>query len=183
MAAEPTSQKITAEMITKEVVTKYPQTIKVFFHHGMQCTGCYICGFHSVAESAKQWGVELESRLNDLNGAIDLKIPLGFQKPEGAFGLGQLLRDLDQLMRLQEGHLASFGLNQPLFPELAHGADGRLHGSAGHLGDVLPSERQLNDDAILVRCPCGRRQFQKDSGNAPFDPLDGHALDHVLSLP
>lgn len=70
MAAMVTSQRITAEMGIDEVVTKYPQTIKVLFRHGMQCTGCYISGFHSIAESAKQWGVELETLLNDLNHAI-----------------------------------------------------------------------------------------------------------------
>lgn len=75
MTAKPISQKITAEMITKEVVTRYPQTIKVFFRHGMQCTGCYICGFHSIAESAKQWGVELEPLLNDLNTAVVEEAP------------------------------------------------------------------------------------------------------------
>ena len=75
MTAKPTNPRITADMITKEVVTRYPQTIKVFFRHGMQCTGCYICGFHNVAEGAKQWGIELESLLNDLNEAITEKDP------------------------------------------------------------------------------------------------------------
>ena len=68
---KPASQMITAEMITKQVVDKYPQTIKVFFRHGMQCTGCYICGFHSIAEGAKQWSVELEPLLNDLTKASE----------------------------------------------------------------------------------------------------------------
>jgi hybrid cluster-associated redox disulfide protein len=75
MTAKPVKQMITAEMITKEVVTKYPQTIKVLFRHGMQCTGCYICGFHNIAEGAKQWGVELEPLLKDLNDAIVEKDP------------------------------------------------------------------------------------------------------------
>jgi len=57
-------------MNVNEIVDEYPQTIKVFFRHGMQCTGCYICGFHSIAESAGQYGVELEALLNDLNGVI-----------------------------------------------------------------------------------------------------------------
>jgi len=70
MAARSISQMITAEMNINEVVAKYPQTIKVFFRHGMQCTGCYICGFHSIAESAKQYGVKLEPLLNDLNDAV-----------------------------------------------------------------------------------------------------------------
>ena len=72
MVARSTSQRITAEMNINEVVAKYPRTVKVFFHHGMQCIGCYICDFHSIAEGAKQYGVELESLLNDLN-EVDAK--------------------------------------------------------------------------------------------------------------
>jgi hybrid cluster-associated redox disulfide protein len=74
MTAKP-SQMITAEMGINEVVTKYPQTIKVFFHYGMKCTGCYISGFHSIAESAKQWDIELEPLLKDLNDVIAEKDP------------------------------------------------------------------------------------------------------------
>jgi len=68
-------QRITAEMSVNDVAAKYPQTIKVFFRHGMQCVGCYVCGFHNIAESAKQYGVELESLLNDLNEAVEAKDP------------------------------------------------------------------------------------------------------------
>ena len=75
MTAKPLNQKITAEMSIEEVATRYPQTIKVFFRHGMQCTGCYICSFHSIAESAREWNVELEALLNDLNDAIIEKDP------------------------------------------------------------------------------------------------------------
>ena len=70
MATKPIAQRITAEMSVDEVVTKYPQTIKVFFRHGMQCTGCYICGFHSIAEGAERYGVELELLLSDLDDVI-----------------------------------------------------------------------------------------------------------------
>ncbi len=70
MTTRPIKQRITANMSIKEAVTKYPQTIKVLFHHGMQCTGCYICGFHNIAESARQYGVELELLLNDLNDVV-----------------------------------------------------------------------------------------------------------------
>jgi len=70
MAARPISQRITAEMSINEVVDKYPQTIKVFFRHGMQCTGCYVCGFHNISESAEEYGVEMDALLNDLNDVI-----------------------------------------------------------------------------------------------------------------
>mgnify|MGYP001130172411 CR=1 FL=1 len=75
MMAKPVGQMITAEMSINEVVTKHPQTIKVFFRHGMQCTGCYICGFHNIAEGAEQYGVELESLLSDLNAVIAQRDP------------------------------------------------------------------------------------------------------------
>ena len=77
MTTRATSQRITAEMNVNEVVTKYPQTIKVFFSRGMQCTGCYIGGFHSISDSARECGVELESLLDDLNDA-SAKDPEGF---------------------------------------------------------------------------------------------------------
>lgn len=75
MTTKPASKMITAEMSIEEVVTEYPQTIKVFFRYGMQCTGCYICGFHSIAESAKQYDVELEPLLSDLNEVVAEKDP------------------------------------------------------------------------------------------------------------
>ncbi|MBC8249526.1 MAG: DUF1858 domain-containing protein [Anaerolineales bacterium] len=62
-------------MSVSEVVAKYPQTIKIFFRHGLQCTGCYICCFHSIAEGAEQYDVELGLILNDLNDAIIEKDP------------------------------------------------------------------------------------------------------------
>jgi len=75
MVARFASQRITAEMNVNEVVAKYPQTIRVFFNHGMQCAGCYICCFHSIAEGAEQYDVELGLILNDLNDAIIEKDP------------------------------------------------------------------------------------------------------------
>jgi len=74
MTTRPISQRITAEMNVNEVVTRYPQTIKVFFSHGVQCTGCHIGRFHSISDSAREYGVELESLLNDLNDLNDASI-------------------------------------------------------------------------------------------------------------
>jgi len=76
--AKPGGQMITAEMSINEVVTKHPQAIKVLFRHGMQCTACYISGFHSIADGARRYGVELEPLLNDLNAVIVEKDPQGF---------------------------------------------------------------------------------------------------------
>jgi hybrid cluster-associated redox disulfide protein len=70
MTDKPPSQKITADMSIEDVVAEYPEAAKVFFRHGMQCTGCYICGFHNIADGAEQWGVELEPLLTDLNGVV-----------------------------------------------------------------------------------------------------------------
>ena len=75
MAAKPTSQRITAEMSINEVVAKYPQAIRILFRHGMHCTACYISGFHSIADGARRYGVELEPLLKDLNATIAEKDP------------------------------------------------------------------------------------------------------------
>ena len=75
MTGKPMSQKITADMSIEKVVTEYPMTIKVIFQHGMHCTGCYVCGFHSIAESARQHGVDLEPLLDDLNDVIPEEAP------------------------------------------------------------------------------------------------------------
>jgi hybrid cluster-associated redox disulfide protein len=75
MTTKPTSQRITAEMSINEVVAKYPQAVRILFRHGMQCTACYISGFHSISDGARRYGVELEPLLKDLNAVIAEKDP------------------------------------------------------------------------------------------------------------
>lgn len=51
-------QVITAEMSIGEVISKYPDTIHVFFKHGLGCVGCAVAGFENIRQGAVAHGIE-----------------------------------------------------------------------------------------------------------------------------
>lgn len=59
--------EITADMIIHDVVTKYPQTVKVFQGHGLPCTACQVGARESVAGGARTHRLAVEALLSDLN--------------------------------------------------------------------------------------------------------------------
>lgn len=66
---------ITADSLVQHVVEHYPRTIAIFARHGLQCVGCYISPFHTVADSAREYNMALERLLSDLNQAISAETP------------------------------------------------------------------------------------------------------------
>jgi hybrid cluster-associated redox disulfide protein len=64
------SEPITAESVVQEIVEEHPQTILVFARHGLNCVGCYIAPFHTVADSAREHHRQVEPLLGDLNRAL-----------------------------------------------------------------------------------------------------------------
>ena len=65
-----TFREITADCLVETVVERHPQTIPVFNRHGLQCVGCYISPFHTIADSAREYSLTLDPLLWDLNQAI-----------------------------------------------------------------------------------------------------------------
>jgi hybrid cluster-associated redox disulfide protein len=61
---------ITADCLVFEIVERYPDAIPVFARHGLQCAGCYISPFHTLADSAREYALHIEPLLADLNQAI-----------------------------------------------------------------------------------------------------------------
>lgn len=70
MDATHSAKQITATSLVQEVVGSYPQTIPVFHHHRMHCVGCYISPHHTIADCARENGVDIGALLNDLHQAI-----------------------------------------------------------------------------------------------------------------
>ena len=68
-AAHPVSS-ITADSLVQDVIERHPQTIVVFNGHGLQCVGCYISPFHTIADTAREYALTLDSLLLHLNQAI-----------------------------------------------------------------------------------------------------------------
>lgn len=64
---------ITADMIIHDVVSRHPETVKVFHGHGLPCTACNVGARESIAGGARthRFGPDkLEILVKDLNAAI-----------------------------------------------------------------------------------------------------------------
>lgn len=64
------SARITADSLVQQVIEDHPQIVATFNHHGLQCVGCYISPFHTIADCAREHDMSIESLLGDLNRAI-----------------------------------------------------------------------------------------------------------------
>jgi len=71
MENTPTAGPITADHLVHEIVERHPQTVLVFAHHGLQCVGCYISPFHTIADTAREYAMAVEPLLGDLNQVVD----------------------------------------------------------------------------------------------------------------
>ncbi len=66
------TDRIHGDSLVQSVVEQYPQTIAIFNRHGLQCAGCYIAPFHTVADTAREYALPLEPLLRDLNQALTI---------------------------------------------------------------------------------------------------------------
>jgi hybrid cluster-associated redox disulfide protein len=67
------AELITADMVIHDVVTKHPETVKVFHGHGLPCTACAVGSRESIAGGARTHRLppeKLDLLLKDLNAAI-----------------------------------------------------------------------------------------------------------------
>ncbi len=62
--------KITKQMGIQEVVDKYPQTVAVFFKHGLGCLGCAAAHFESIEQGAMAHGLNVDALVADLNKVV-----------------------------------------------------------------------------------------------------------------
>ena len=47
------AETITSDMIIHDIVTKHPETVKVFHGHGLPCTACAVGARESIAGGAR----------------------------------------------------------------------------------------------------------------------------------
>src|SRR6266567_3743529 len=65
---------ITADMVIHDVVSRHPETVKVFHGHGLPCTACAVGSRESVAGGARTHRFppeKLDLLVKDLNAAIN----------------------------------------------------------------------------------------------------------------
>jgi hybrid cluster-associated redox disulfide protein len=64
------TQPISSNTLILDIVEGYPQTIAVFNQLNMACPGCPIAPFHTVSDSAREYGLRPEELLRALNNAV-----------------------------------------------------------------------------------------------------------------
>src|SRR5947207_12374853 len=67
------AETITADMVIHDIVTKHPETVKVFHGHGLPCTACAVGSRESIAGGSRTHRFTPEKHallLQDLNAAI-----------------------------------------------------------------------------------------------------------------
>ena len=64
------SKKITKEMTFGEVLSTYPETVKIFFMYGMHCFGCHLAVDETIEQGAMAHGVPVDELINDLNKEV-----------------------------------------------------------------------------------------------------------------
>jgi hybrid cluster-associated redox disulfide protein len=70
MSLKQSGGRITADCLMRDVVERHPQAIAVLMRHGLQCAGCTISPFHTIADTAREYALAVDLLLSDLNRAI-----------------------------------------------------------------------------------------------------------------
>ncbi len=68
------AETITADMIIHDIVTRHPETVKVFHGHGLPCTACAVGSRESVTGGARTHRFtpeKLDQLMQDLNASIN----------------------------------------------------------------------------------------------------------------
>jgi hybrid cluster-associated redox disulfide protein len=45
-------------MTVEQVMSRWPDSVRVFLDFGMDCIGCPIAAFHSVEEASREYGID-----------------------------------------------------------------------------------------------------------------------------
>jgi hypothetical protein len=96
---------------------------------------------------------------------------LRLRKEARHFSDGNILGDDHQGVRVADDHPFAARVDQALaLPFAEHAADGEEGGSC-QLGDFLPGEREVDEDAPLFLSACLRGKTQERTRSAPLFPM------------
>ncbi len=64
-------QPITEKTCVEDMTQEHPETAVLLLRMGVQCVGCWISRYHTVADVAHEWHLDLPRLLRDLNALVD----------------------------------------------------------------------------------------------------------------
>jgi hybrid cluster-associated redox disulfide protein len=62
---------VSARLTVKEALDRYPQALPVFMQLRLLCVGCPTEAFHTLADVAREYGLDLELLLERIRSAIE----------------------------------------------------------------------------------------------------------------
>lgn len=71
------NESIKPDTFVDDLLTTYPQTAEVFVSHAMVCVGCTISSFHTLAEAAALYQLDIDEFLAELRDKIRVSVKLG----------------------------------------------------------------------------------------------------------
>lgn len=64
--------RIAPDTFLDGIMRAWPATIRVFLRHRMGCVGCPVATFHTVADAAREYHVDIEVLLTELRAAASI---------------------------------------------------------------------------------------------------------------
>lgn len=64
-------QTISKDMLIKDVVTQFPETMEVFFGYGIGCVGCYMSEHETLEQGCDVHGIQVDELIEDLNMVVN----------------------------------------------------------------------------------------------------------------
>jgi hybrid cluster-associated redox disulfide protein len=64
------TELIHPQVTVDDLLSRYPQTARYFIVQGMACIGCVISRFHTLAEIADVYQVDIEILVSDLHNTL-----------------------------------------------------------------------------------------------------------------
>jgi hybrid cluster-associated redox disulfide protein len=62
---------LTSDMTVEQVMSRWPDSVRVFLDFRMNCVGCPIAACHSVEEASREHGIDGRAVLTKLRSAAD----------------------------------------------------------------------------------------------------------------
>lgn len=61
---------VTKDMNIRELVQKYPNSVRVFSAYGIGCIGCALASYETLEQGLNAHGINVNDFLNDLNSVL-----------------------------------------------------------------------------------------------------------------
>jgi hybrid cluster-associated redox disulfide protein len=58
------------DVLVSDVMRQWPQTIRVFVRRHLACPGCAIASFHTLAEVAAEYDIDVDDLLGELQVSV-----------------------------------------------------------------------------------------------------------------